>query len=76
MAVTHIGDALNRLGVVCDLEPTDLICSAVVVLSILEEGDSNPRLTIANSEGISWVEQSGLLRIAERITSDPPPDES
>lgn len=72
MAETNLGDILDRLGVTCDLEDTDLVCSAVVVLSVLVEGESNPRLTIANSDGISWVEQAGLLRLAERITSDPP----
>lgn len=72
MGVTTIGDVLDKLNVRADLEDTDLVCSAVVVLSVLVEGESNPRLTIANSEGISWVEQCGLLRLAERITSEPP----
>lgn len=72
MAETQLGNVLDNLGVTCDLEPTDLVCSAVVVLSVLVEGEHNPRLTIANSDGISWVEQAGLLRLAERITSEPP----
>ena len=67
-----LGDTLDRLGVTADLDDTDLVCSAVVVLSVLVEGESNPRLTIATSEGIAWVEQAGLLRLAERVVSEPP----
>lgn len=62
-----IGQALDQLGVEADLEPEHLICSAVVVLSYLVEGEQHARLTIANSEAMTFVEQTGLLRIAEQI---------
>lgn len=67
-----IGNLLDSLGVEIELEQGDLVSSAVVVCSVLVDGDSNPRLTIANSDGMSWVEQAGLLRLAERICSEPP----
>lgn len=67
-----IGDILDRLGVEADLEPSDLVSSAVVIMAVLVEGESNPRLTISNSHGMSWIEQAGLLRLAERICSEPP----
>ena len=67
-----IGDILDQLGVTADLDDGDLVSSAVVVLAILIEGDQAPRLTIATSEGIGWIQQAGLLRLAERITSEPP----
>ena len=76
MALKTLGGILDQLNVQADLEDTDLVCSAVVVLSVLVDGEANPRLTIANSEGISWVEQAGLLRLAERITSEPPDESS
>jgi hypothetical protein len=75
MAHTSLGSILDGLEVRADLDTTDLICSAVVVMSILVEGESNPRLAIATSSGISWVEQAGLLRLAERITSEPPAED-
>ena len=67
-----IGNLLDSLGVVADIEPDDLVTAAVVVLSVLVPGENNPRLTIANSDGIGWITQAGLLRLAERITSEPP----
>ena len=67
-----LGQILDNLGVTADLDDDDLIASAVVVMSILVPGDNAPRLTIANNDGMSWIEQAGLLRLAERICSDPP----
>ena len=71
-----IGGILDKLGVAAEVEADDLVASAVVVMAILVPGDSNPRLVIASSEGISWIEQAGLLRLAERICSEPPDEES
>jgi hypothetical protein len=72
MAEKRIGDILDGLGVTSDLEDTDLVTSAVVILSIMVEGDSRPRLCIETNDGMGWIEQAGLLRIAERVCSDPP----
>jgi hypothetical protein len=58
--------------VTADLDEGDLVCSAVVVMSVLVDGSTNPRLVIANSESIGWIEQVGLLRCAEQIASEPP----
>jgi hypothetical protein len=35
-----IGEILDNLGVTAELAPTDLVCSAVVALSVLVAGDS------------------------------------
>lgn len=70
--MASIGQLLDSLGVEAEIESSDLVASAVVVMSVLVDGDSNPRLTIANSDGMSWIEQAGLLRLAERICSEPP----
>lgn len=52
-----------------------MIASAIVIASILVEGDELPRLTIASTDGMSWITQAGLLRLAERIVSEPPSEE-
>lgn len=70
--MTPLGDILNNLGIEADLDSEDLVSTAVVVMSVLVPGDNNPRLSIAVSDGMSWVEQAGLLRLAERICSEPP----
>jgi hypothetical protein len=67
-----VGDVLDNLGVRVELDDTDLVSSAVVVMSVMVEGDDNPRLMIASSEGLGWIQQAGLLRLAERICSEPP----
>ena len=72
MALQPIGDIIDQLGVTADIDAGDLVASAVVVLSVLVEGDDNPRVSICNSEGLSWIQQAGLLRLAERICSEPP----
>lgn len=74
--MASLGNLLDSLGVQADLDSGDLVSSAIVVMAVLVEGESNPRLTIANSDGMSWIEQAGLLRLAERICSEPPEDES
>ena len=71
-----LGQILDNLGIEAELDDGDLVSSAVVILSVLVDGESMPRLTIANSEGMSWIEQAGLLRLAERICSDPPAEEA
>jgi hypothetical protein len=68
----RIGDILDAMGVELELDDDDLIASTVVVAAVLVPGDDNPRLTIASTEGMSWINQAGLLRLAERITSEPP----
>lgn len=66
-----IGDLLDSLGVTADLNDGDLVASAVVVLSILSEGVATPQLCMCSSDGMGWIEQAGLLRLAERICSEP-----
>lgn len=69
-----IGGLLDSLDVTADLDEGDLVSSAVVVLSVLKDGVTTPQLCIANSDGMGWIEQAGLLRLAERICSEPPQD--
>lgn len=67
-----IGTLIDSLGVEAEMDDEDLVASAVVVLSILVPDSPHPRLAIANSDGLTWIEQAGLLRLAERIASEPP----
>lgn len=69
---TPLGSVIDQLGCVVELDDGDLVSSAVVVLAVMVDGDPNPRLAISCSEGLGWIEQAGLLRLAERICSEPP----
>jgi hypothetical protein len=76
MAEQTIGDTLDAMGITVDLDEGDMIASAIVIASILVEGDELPRLTIASTDGMSWITQAGPLRLAERIVSEPPSEET
>lgn len=67
-----VGSILDQLGVTIDLDEGDLVSSAVVVMSVLVPGENNARLCVALSHGMGWIEQAGMLRLAERICSEPP----
>lgn len=71
----NLGELLDSLGVEANLDDGDLIASAVVVLSILTPDSNHPRLAIVNSDGMTWIQQAGLLRLAERICSEPPDED-
>jgi hypothetical protein len=68
---TSIGAALDQLGILADIEEGALVSSAVVVLAYYVGDEEHPRVTIANSDGMTFIEQVGLLRVAERIASEP-----
>ena len=70
MAQTPLGPILDQLGVSMDLDDDVLVASAVVVFTYYEPDDSRPHLALAVSESLGWIEQAGMLRLAERISSD------
>jgi len=51
------------------IDEADLVCSAVVVVAYLTEGEDEPRLAIASTDGVSLLEQVGMLRLGERWVS-------
>lgn len=61
-----IGDVIDALGVKATLNEGELAASAVVLLRVIE-ADGDERLSIAFSEGQSWIERLGVLRAAENI---------
>ena len=65
-----IGDNLDALGVEAELADTDLIASALCICSVLEEGQRQPRILITASDGLSVIEQAGLVSLAQRIITD------
>jgi hypothetical protein len=53
--------------IVEDVADDDLICSAVLVVSVLEANAERPHIRLCQTEALSAIEQVGMLRIAERI---------
>ena len=63
-------DALGITGP--NLEPGDLIASAVLLVRVIEE-DGTEYVGHYSSDGLSFVEKVGMLRVAERMTMGPDP---
>jgi hypothetical protein len=63
---TPIGIIIDGLGCSASLEEHDLIADAVVIMKVIEP-DGSVRLSIAWSDGMSWIERLGMLRAAEHI---------
>lgn len=63
-----IGDILDGLGVTLDMDEGDLIASALVIAKVIDaEGDVS--LAMMTSDGLSWIEQNGLLASAQQVVS-------
>lgn len=63
-----IGPILDGLGTTIDLDEGDLVASAFVIAKVVEP-NGEVSLAIASSEGLSWIEQNGLLTSAQQIVS-------
>lgn len=70
MAEKKVGDILDGLGVVVDMDDGDLVASAVVLLKVVT-ADGGVTLAIASDEGCSWLEQLGIVAAAGSIVNKP-----
>lgn len=68
---SQIGDRIDALGVRATLTDTDLVQSAVVVLSVVDEA-GREQLKLAWSDGQSWVTRRGMLEVALDMERVPP----
>lgn len=66
MSEQPAGPILDGLGVTLDLDDGDLIASAVVVAKVVN-GEGEVTLLIADSEGMSWLDQRGLIAAANDL---------
>ena len=61
-------NTLEALGInVNNLEPGDLIASALLLVRVIEE-DGSEYVGHYSSDGLGFVEKIGMLRVAERMT--------
>lgn len=70
MAERKVGDILDGLGVVVDLDDGDLVASSVVLLKVIT-ADGGVTLAIASNEGCTWLEQLGIVVSAASIVNKP-----
>lgn len=65
-----LGPVVDQLGMRCTVAADDLIAGGVVVLKVIGP-DGTVRLGTYWSDGSSWIERVGMLRVAERMELPP-----
>ena len=61
-------NTLEALGINIDnIEPGELIASALLLVRVIDE-DGEGYIGHYSSDGLSFVEKVGMLRVAERMT--------
>ena len=58
---------MDSLGIKVDIGPNDLVASALLLVRVIEE-DGTQYVGHYSSDGLSFVEKVGMLRVAERMT--------
>lgn len=61
--MSDIGDILDGQNITPTIGDDDLIASAVILLEVVEP-DGDTRLSVAWSEGMSWLKRTGMLHHA------------
>lgn len=70
MSEAPAGAVVDSLGIKTNLDDGDLVAGGVLLLKVIDP-NGGVRLSSWWSDGMSWLEKSGMLRIAERVESDP-----
>jgi len=71
MSDQPIGPILDGLGATLDLDDGDLVESVVVIAKIVGP-DGQASLSIADSEGMSWIDRIGMLAAAQQVVQQVP----
>jgi len=69
-----LGQLIDALGVQHTPNPGEMVTDALVIMKVVTE-DGNVLLRHCYSDGMSWIERVGMLRIAERTELDDVNDE-
>lgn len=64
-AVSHtIGSHIDNLGITVEIKDGELITGAVLLTAIVDT-DGDERLSVACSDGLSWMKRTGMLTQAQ-----------
>jgi hypothetical protein len=69
MSEKPLGDALDRMGIVLDLDEGDLLESAVVIAKVIT-ADGQVAVTLSRLPSQDWLDQFALVKAASRIIDD------
>jgi len=65
----NAGPLVDALGLQVRLDEGELVDGAILILKI-HQVDRAIRLSQVTTDGLSWIESIGMLRMAERVQSD------
>jgi hypothetical protein len=66
MSEQTLGPILDGLGNTLEMDDGDLVVSAFVIVKVVDK-DGKVSLGLSSSEGLSWIDQNGLLFSAQQI---------
>jgi hypothetical protein len=64
----RIGPILDGLQNTLELDEGDFVVSALVIAKVVDK-DGDVSLAMSSSEGLSWIDQNGLLTSAQQIVN-------
>lgn len=67
-----LGELIDAQGVETTLDDDELVAGVVVLLKVVLP-DGAVKLSLAWSEGMSWLERVGMLRVAEQTECEETP---
>lgn len=67
MPEIKVGDLLDARGLTLEVDEGDFVVSAIIVAAVMEAGSTEPTLVIGYTEGMSGIEQTGLLTAGQMI---------
>jgi hypothetical protein len=68
MSDQPVGPILDGLGNTLELEDGDFVVSALVIAKVVDK-NGEVSLTLSTSEGLSWIDQHGLLASAQLVAN-------
>lgn len=64
MAERYLGEIVNQLGLICELEDNDHVIDAMVLLRVASTSDGATRFGMAYSPHTDFIVRRGLVRCA------------
>lgn len=65
---TKIGQLVDSLGVVVDLDESDMVTDAIVILKVIEE-DGSVNIVRGSSESLDWISAIGMMTVINTMTN-------
>lgn len=72
MTERRIGEIVDQLGIICDLDEQDHVIDAVVLMRVANTDDGGTRFGMANSPHTDFIVRRGLVKCASEYEAMEP----